>query len=228
MKNSSGRKAKLICFTGVDGSGKTTLAKELVKIMNEKGVQYKYVYGRLEPFILKPFIMTGRKIFLRGTNMFEDYGRYSSTKNNAIKRHSFLFTVYRYILLFDYFLQLLFRVRLPFMLGKNIVCDRYVYDTVITDLSVDMNYSKSEIRKLIRLFFYLAPKPDLAFLIDLPEEIAFQRKDDTPSIEYLRERRNIYLDVGREEGMVVLDGRKRLDELEGLIRNEVFGKVNIK
>ena len=228
MKNLSITKAKLICFAGIDGSGKTTLAKELVKMMNERGVHYKYVYGRLEPFVLKPFISIGRRIFLRGKDMFEDYTKYSSVKNNAMKRHSFLFTVYRYILLFDYFLQLLFKIRVPLMLGKNIVCDRYVYDTVITDLSVDMNYSNTEIKNLIKKCFYIAPKPDLVFLIDLPEEVAFQRKDDTPSIEYLKERRNIYLEVGKEERMMVLDGSRSLDELKGLIRKEVFGKVKIQ
>lgn len=228
MKNSSRRELKLICFTGMDGSGKTTLAKYLVEVMSQEGSQYKYVYGRLEPFILKTFIMMGRKIFLKGKDMFEDYREYSNTKRDAIKQHPFLFAFYKYLLLFDYSLQLLFRVRLPLMLGKNIICDRYVYDTVITDLSVDMNLSSSEIRKLIRRFFYLAPKPDLAFLIDLSEEIAFQRKNDTPSIEYLKERRMIYLDVEREEGMVVLDGSRSLDELKGIIQGEVFRKVEVE
>ena len=228
MKNSSWRKSKLICFVGIDGSGKTTLAKELVKMMNKRGIQYKYVYGKHEPLILKPFMIIGRIVFLRGKDMFEDYRGYSSVKNRAIKHHSFLFTLYRYVLLFDYFLQLLLKIRVPLMLGKNIACDRYVYDTVITDLSVDMNYSGHEIRKLIKRCFCIVPKPDLAFLIDLSEEIAFQRKDDTPSMEYLRERREIYLDVGKEEGMIVLDGSKELAELKGLIRKEVFGKEMIK
>ena len=221
-------KSFLICFTGIDGSGKTTLAKYLVETMTQNGIKCKYVYGRLEPFILKPFIILGGKIFLRGADMFEDYAQYSSVKNRAIKQHSFLFSFYRRILLFDYLLQILFRVRIPFMLGKTIVCDRYVYDTIITDLSVDTNYSKSEITDLIKRFFYITPKPDLAFLIDLPEEVAFQRKDDTPSMEYLRERRNIYLNIGREYGMIILDGSKELDELEGLIRKEVFGRMEIK
>jgi len=215
----------LICFVGMDGSGKTTLAKDLVETMRQNGIQYKYVYGRLEPFILKPFIMIGRKMFLRGNDMFEDYKQYSSAKNSAIKRHSFLFVFYRYVLLFDYFLQLLFRVRLPTILGKNIVCDRYVYDTAITDLSVDMNLSSLEIQDLIERIFYIAPKPDLTFLIDLPEETAFQRKDDTPSIEYLRERRKIYLNIGKKYEMEVLDGSRSLNELESLIRKEVFRKV---
>ena len=212
MKNS---KVRLICFVGIDGSGKTTLAKDLVETMGQNGIRYKYVYGRLEPFILKPFIMVGRKIFLRGNDMFEDYTQYSNTKRDAMKRNSFLLWIYKNILLFDYSLQLIFKVRLPMMLGKNIVCDRYVHDTVITDLSVDMNLSSSEIQDLIERFFYIAPKPDFAFLIDLPEEIAFQRKDDTPSVEYLKERRQIYLDVGKEEErMMVLDGSKSLDEIQ--------------
>ena len=225
MKSSN---TKLICFTGIDGSGKTTLAKGLVETMEKKGIRYKYVYGRLEPFILRPFIAIGRKIFLRGKDMFRDYTEYSSTKNGAIEHHSFLFTFYRYILLFDYFLQLLFKIRIPLMLGRNIVCDRYVYDTVITDLSVDMNLSKSEIKDLIKRFFYIAKKPDLTFLIDLPEEIAFQRKEDTPSIEYLKKRRDIYLDIGREEGMVALDGSRSLDDLKDIIQGEVFRKVEIE
>jgi dTMP kinase len=223
MKNS---KVKLVCFAGIDGSGKTTLAKYLVETMAQNGIKCKYVYGRLEPFILKPFIALGGKIFLREVDMFEDYEQYSNVKNRAIKQHSFLFTVYRRILLFDYLLQILFRVRIPFMLGKTIVCDRYVYDTIITDLSVDMNYSKSEITDLIKRLFCIAPRPDLAFLIDLPEEIAFQRKDDTPSIEYLRERRHIYLDVGKEEGMLVLDGSIDLTEIENLITDEVLEHIN--
>jgi thymidylate kinase len=221
MKNLSKTKAKLICFTGIDGSGKTTLAKELVKIMNERGIRYNYIYGRLEPFMLKPFIWAGRKIFLKGKDMFTNYTDYSRTKSSTIERHSFLFTFYRHVLLFDYFIQLLFKVRLPFLLGKNIVCDRYVYDTVITDLS-DMNYSVFEIRGLIEKCFYVAPKPDSAFLIDLPEAIAYQRKEDTPSIEYLMELRKVYLDIGEEYNMVILDGCKDLTVLKVQVQKEVF------
>ena len=226
MKNSSRRKAKLICFTGIDGSGKTTLAKELVEIMNERGFQCKYVYGRLEPFIVKLFNFIGGKILLRGKDMFDNYAEYSSTKSSAIERHSFLFGFYRHILWFEYFLQLIFKVRLPLMLGKNIVCDRYVYDTVINDLSAETNYSGFEIGGLIKKCFYIAPKPDLVFLIDLPEEIAFQRKNDTPSIEYLKERRNTYLDVAKEEEkMVILDGSIPLNNLKCILGDRIEGMI---
>lgn len=218
----------LICFTGIDGSGKTTLSKALVKMLNKNGIKCKYVYGRLEPFILKPFISIGRRIFLKGKNMLDDYREYSSMKREVMKKKPFLSWLCRNILLFDYSLQLLFKIRVPVMFGKNIICDRYIYDTVITDLSVDMGYSKSEIIKLIKLLFYIAPKPDLVFLIDVPERIAFQRKNDTPSIEYLKEIRGIYLEVGKDEGMVILDGSKSLHEIQKIVIESVQGKGVLK
>ena len=198
----------------MDGSGKTTLSKELVELLNKKGIKCRYVYGRLNPFILKPFILIGDWLFLRGKDISKNYSEYSNTKRKAIEKHSFLSKVYQQILMFDYSLQIIFKVKLPLIFGKNIVCDRYIYDTMITDLSVDMNYSRDKVTNVLKNLLRFFPEPNITFLIDVPEEIAYKRKDDTPSIEYLRERREIYLDVGRKYGMIILDGSKRLEELQ--------------
>lgn len=211
-----------ICFTGMDGTGKTTLSKELVNILNKKGVKCKYVYARQNPFLLKPFILIGELIFLRKKDIFKNYSEYTNTKRKAMEKHSFLSKVYQQILLLDYLLQISFKVKLPLIFGKNIVCDRYVYDTIITDLSVDMNYSKEKVMKLLNNLLRFFPEPDITFLIDAPEELAYQRKDDTPSIKYLKERRRMYLDVGEEYRMMVLDGSKKLEELQCEIEQRVF------
>lgn len=218
-------KVFLICFTGIDGSGKTTLSKELVKLLNRKGVKCKYVYGKLNPFISKPFILIGREIFLRGKNPFKDYSEYSNSKRRVIMKHYFLSRIYQKILLFDYMLQIFFKIKLPLMLDKNIVCDRYVYDTIITDIAIDM-YSKGRIIKLLNNLQHFFPDPDITFLVDLPEEIAYKRKDDIPSIDYLKERRKIYLEVGEKFGMVVLDGSKSLEELRKEIQKYLTVIIN--
>lgn len=220
-------KGFLICFTGIDGTGKTTLSKALVESLNKKGVKCKYVYAREKPFILKPFMLVGNSVFLRGMGISKNYSEYSNTKRKAVEKHSFLSRVYQQILLFDYILQIFFKVKLPLMVGKNIVCDRYVYDTVINDIPRSDD-SIGNIRRLLKKCFRIAPKPDIAFLIDLPEEIAYQRKNDTPSIGYLKERRKVYLEVGKEYGMIILDGSKSLEELKNSIQKEVFEKVKIK
>ena len=211
------RSPLFVCFTGMDGTGKTTLSKELVELLNKKGVECKYVYGRLKPFILKPFILVGEWIFLRGKDIFGNYSEYSNAKRRAIEKHSFLSRVYQQILLLDYVIQIFFKVKLPLLFGKSIICDRYVYDTVINDLSVDMNYSKDRVINMLNNLLRFLPKPDIAFLIDVPEEIAYNRKDDTLSIGYLKERRETYLNIGKEYGMVILDGSKDLNDLKNMI-----------
>ena len=221
-------KGFFICFTGMDGTGKTTHSKELAELLNKKGIKCKYVYARLNPFILKPFILIGEFVFLHKKDIFKNYSEYSNTKRRAIEKHSFLSIGYQQILLFDYLLQILFKVKVPLIFGKNIVCDRYVYDTVITDLSVDMNYSKNGVISLLNNLLRFFPEPDIAFLIDAPEGIAYNRKDDTPSIDYLKDRRKIYLDVGKEYGMTILEGSKTLEELKFLIQNRVFEEVRAK
>ena len=125
-------------------------------------------------------------------------------------------------MLLDYTLQIFLKIKVPLIFGKNIICDRYIYDTIV-DFKVDLHYHDTKIRNILSNLFYLMPKPDVIFLIDVPEEIAFQRKDDTASIQYLRERRNIYLNIGREYGMVILDGTKRLNDLDDMIQKEVLG-----
>lgn len=204
----------LICFTGIDGAGKTTLSKALVEVLKKRGINCKYVYGRFQPFISKPLILIGKKLFLKESNVFNDYNTYLNKKRLIIKKFKFLFLIYWCIILLDYCLQLIFKIRIPLILGKIIICDRYVYDTVINDFAIDMNYSIDKVKSLIKKLLHIAPKPTLTFLIDVPEEIAFHRKDDIPSIELLKEIRKIYLEVGKEERMIFLDGNKPKFEIQ--------------
>lgn len=214
-------KGFLICFTGVDGTGKTTLSKELVRSLKERGIRCEYVYARLTPIISRPFMLIGRLIFLRGRSESGNYLEYTNTKRVAIEKNSVLSRIYQQILLFDYSLQVYFKVKVPLIFGKNIVCDRFIYDTIITDLSVDMAYSENTTIHLLDSMLRFFPEPDITYLLDVPEEIAFQRKNDTPSIEYLRERRGIYLNIGNKYNMVILDGTKKLEELQCEIEKEV-------
>jgi dTMP kinase len=220
-----GHKNLLVCFTGIDGSGKTTMSKELVRFLNEKGFRFKYVYARLNPFISRPLILIGRWIFLRKKDIFKDYSGYADMKRKAIKKHILLSKFYQKILLLDYFFQVVFKVKFPLVFGESIVCDRYVYDTIINDLLTEFN-SKSDVVNLLNGCLYFFPKPDIIFLIDVPEEIALRRKNDVPSIEYLKERRKMYLEVGKEYKMKILDGTKDLKRLQEEIENEVLNKIN--
>ena len=210
-----------ICFAGIDGSGKTTLSNLVVTLLEERGIKSSYVYNRYLPLILKPFMIIGEKVFLHKNDFFGDYNDYSETKKAKTKRYPFLANIYQTILIIDYSFQILFKIKIPMLLGKNIICDRYIYDTIVTDLSVDFNYSEEKIERISRHVGKLFPKPDIVFFVDVPEEVAFSRKDDVPSIQYLRDRRHIFAKVASIFNMKKLDGTKKIEELLIDIRNEI-------
>lgn len=201
------RRGKIICFTGIDGSGKTTLAKYLTDELHRRGVDTRYVYGRYQPAALRPLMYLGKLLFFRKKDMFQDYSSYAGSKKEAAKEHTLLARLYQRLLFWEYALQLTLRVSLPVtLLNRTLVCDRYIIDTVVTDLAVDFHYSEEEVEEVIRKMYGRFPRPDITFLIDLPEEVAMKRKDDTPSVRYLEERRRLYLMSAATVGAVVLDG----------------------
>lgn len=214
------KKSTFICFTGIDGSGKTTLAKSLAEQLTRDGIEYQYVYNRLTPYLLKPIIVMAHKLFLRGGNIRGNYAEYSAAKKKAIKNNP-LSLVYRWLLFLDYSIQVFIKVSIPLTRGKNIVCDRYIYDTLVTDLAVDFNYSEERIKQTLNRFFRLFPRPNLVFLVDLPEEIAYLRKNDTPSVEYLRERRGVYQQLVKSHRMIVIDGSESLAEVQAKVQVKV-------
>lgn len=214
-------KSIFVCFVGIDGSGKSTLAKYLVDTMVENGHDYKYVHGLIRPFLLKPAMMLSRFLFLRGKNKFEDYMDYSNTKTSALKRNYWASYLYYYLLILDYLPQIFFKIKVPLLLGKSICCDRYIYDTLI-NLAVNIGYSDAKTAEIIQSNLRFFPKPDLLFLVDVPEEIAFHRKGDVPSIHYLRERRAMYRGIQERFNMTVLDGSKDLAKLKQTIRDRLM------
>jgi thymidylate kinase len=212
------KKAVLICFVGIDGSGKTTQAKALAKALTSEGFDCRYVWNSYVPGLIRPFIAIGKLAFFRGKDALKHYGQYSETRDRLFSS-SLTAALYRGLLLLDYSLQVMPRIRLKLALGKNLICDRYIYDTV-ADMTVELGYSAEKRKRLMKGFFRFFPRPDLVFLIDAPEAIAAQRKKEHP-VELLRERRRVYLDMARECGMIVMDGSRGETELQGLIRNEI-------
>jgi len=210
-----------ICFTGIDGSGKTTLAKKTVISLGKNGVECSYVYNRYKPIILRPLIFIGNFLFFnKSDKIYVNYTKHLTSKRK-IFNIKILSVFYESILLFDYFFQIFFKIKLPLLLDRKIICDRYIFDTIVTDLAVDLEYSNEKIIRLLDFCFKLFPKPDLIFLIDILEETAFKRKNDVPSIDYLRDRRKIYLKISNKYNMKIINGSNSLDKLEQIVLREI-------
>jgi thymidylate kinase len=214
-------KPRFVCIIGIDGAGKSTLAHYMVKELEDGGLRAKYVYGRFQPVLSKLAFVSAKWFLLRSEGPWADYDTLPNRKKHMLKTPILLFLL-NLALSIDYFLQLTFKIRLPLLLGENVICDRYIHDTLVTDFALDMDYSADKIAQQIKQWMRVVPNPDTIILLDVPEDIAFKRKDDVPSIDYLSRRRTIYLEVAKRCEATILDGSKSLSDLHSEMRTQVY------
>lgn len=204
-----GKQSRLICFIGIDGSGKTTLSKNVVSRLADRNYNCVYNYGRVKPVISRLLMATGRTFFLKRPKsaIYTDYTNYTREKKEKLQ-NKFFKKIFVSSLLIDQIIQLNYIIRLKRISGKTIICDRYIHDTIVTDIGSNLNYSSDEVVSLINFGLKFVPKPDLVFYVDIDEEIAFRRKNDVPDIEYLRERRVMYKNCSQILKFIFIDGSK--------------------
>jgi dTMP kinase len=224
MRKVTFKRGFFVCLVGIDGSGKTTLAKRVVEQLNSRAIDAKYVYSAIFPILLKPFMAVGKRTFLRRTSKFGNYRDYSQKKQEFFSRKKVFASFWRMIVGIDAILQIYWKVAIPIWMGRILVSDRYAYDTLL-NVGVGYGASHRQILSSILFFLRLFPNPDVVFLIDIPEEIAMSRKDDVPAIEYLQERRGIYLKLAEAFGMTILDGTKSIDELTETVVNIITKRI---
>lgn len=221
MKPGKNSKGVLVCFVGIDGAGKSTLAKALTAITEEQGIRCRYVWSGFNASftVFRPFVAVAKGSIFRGNRYMQE----SRTKGRVVKS-SRLSAIYQYLMLTDYMFQTFFRIRLPLAFGTNVICDRYVYD-LATSIGVLLEYTTDRTMALLDRCLAVLPKPDLVFLIDLPEALAYQRKDDVVSLDFLSVRRDIYLQMAERHGMTILDGSSDPQELQELAAGKVLQYV---
>ena len=166
---------------GNDGSGKTTIAKKLVSLLEEVGckVLYKHEYDySILPIFFKIF---GKRRLENNKNEF-------SVKR--IYRRRFYF--WPFLVWLDKLLQLTY-FRL-FHRNTVVILDRYIYDHYMTFkyLGYITNFTE---------WLYLKfPQPDVAINLWIDAEIAYERKKDTHTfpIDFYQKQTERYLELAKK------------------------------
>lgn len=210
-----GRKGILICFTGVDGSGKTTHAKSLLHFLSEQGFSCSYVWGASVPFL--SYLLYG---FTRLLGYWKKIKK--GVPNDPLElapfylRRKALGWTWRCLLFIDFHIKTLIKIRLPLIFGKVIICDRYVYD-MIMELMNDNLYSES----FGKIVLETIPTPKIVFLMDVPEGLAHIRRTSIDK-KNLSKKRMIFLSLARSLNFFILNSSSDFVMNQRRIRNEVF------
>lgn len=203
----------LVTITGIDGAGKSTLAKRVVRKLEANGHSATYVYGRYLPRLAYPLMEFGRRTLFSETDIETDYSTHHNSKREFFSKLP-VSRLYEFLLMVDYAPQLVYRLLPALATSDYVICDRYVFDTFLTDLAGSVITSPEDATERYRSYSRVVPTPDYMFHVQIPIDVAFRRKEDTPALEYLEKRKAFYDAFTTAFDMVQLDGTDELESLE--------------
>ena len=207
-----------IVLIGVDGTGKSTQAKFLESDATAKGLRVTALWTRWEPRFVRP-VMALAKRSSGSSSAAGAHARVMSRKRR-IFRSPVVRYLWKWVAGIDYYVQIVPRVRAARRDSDVVISDRYFQDALV-DMGANFGSPAPSASGPFRFF----PKPDRVVLLDAPEDVVFARKEDVPSLEYLRERRPLYLELARRNGWPIVDASGTADEVRTEISAAVWGPV---
>jgi thymidylate kinase len=189
----------LISLSGIDGVGKSTVARRVqAQLRDDGGVAARYVWCKFGDHPLSRYRL-GRVL---GKRQAAAGGRRGRSPPSAA------YQLYGAALLGVHLVQIAFTVGGALRRGQWVICDRYIYDTMV-DLCQELRYPLARAQRLMGARWI--PRPGCRFWLDLAPEAAFARKGDSASVQYLHERRTLYAEIAGQHGLSVLDARLPVD-----------------
>ena len=189
-----------ICIEGVDGCGKTTQARRLVRNLRQKGVDAAYT---TEPSVGKVGKLIRRFVL--------DRQRRVSTALEAL-----LFAADR----MDHMQK---EVKPLLRRGKTVVCDRYIYSSLAYQGAAGLDL------EWIDRINQFALKPDLALFLDVaPERVTGRlkkKKSVMETVRNLKKVREVYLKLAQQQRLIALDGNQSIEEISKSILKIVLEKL---
>lgn len=163
-------KGKILTFSGIDCSGKSTQIDLLEKQFINKKWRVKKIWSRggYTPIftVLKKIlrIVLGSKVIPVGQNS----KREKAFNNSLVKHLWFIMSIADLAVLYGVWFRWLK------VTGYIVIADRYLYDT---EIDFELNFLRDKIAKTIywKVLKMFTPHPDLSFLLTIPYEESIRR-----------------------------------------------------
>jgi dTMP kinase len=201
LKQKSGlrpQKGALITISGTDGAGKTAHAQALREALTTSEVHNTVVWSRIGTTPLYRRLSRAAQHTTRATRGAIAPGEAPGALRRALRY------AWAAANALDLALAYQWRVRLPLLTGRVVVCDRYTYDAAV-EIAQRLG-SPDALRSLpVRLLFALAPRPRLAYALDAPADVAAARSLDPEDAGALAGQRALYAEVARAHSLRVVD-----------------------
>ena len=204
----------LIIVSGIDSSGKSTQIENLSRNFKLNGVKYKVVWSRGGyTSLLRSVKSIVRKIkpsSLPPPRLSND--REQVFENKKIQRLWLALAMLDLIRLYS------ITLRLYHLMGYNIICDRYLWDTYI-DFKINFPCIKFEKWLLWKLLIAATPKPNISLILVISPEESLRRsvlkkEPFSENIEKRKKRYRLYMQLmGEGKWQYIIDGERPINKI---------------
>jgi len=192
----------LVCFIGVDGSGKTLYSKMLSDIFSEYPRFYRYHLNKKDSIDL-PSPSHGSMDKFKAIRSF-------------FKKSRLVLKVYMFL---DQYIKFIKKGMYGYLRGDVIVFDRYIYDSVVLDIR---NYKLSSFDKFL---LWLIPKPNVVFLLYANNDNIIKRKKDNTNDEVNRQQ-ELFAQIATQMNFVKIDTDNGIENSFKVIKNCIFKEMD--
>ena len=213
MKNNS----LILSYSGIDGSGKTSIIEGVSKALQKKGHKTRYIWLRYNHYFTKILLVFCRLIGLTHYQTIDGVriGHHDFYKSKIIS-YAFIFLTY-----VDTLLISLLLVHLPRLFSNTtIICDRWVLDILI-DLEIDTKIKLNN-SFISRMFYFLIPGKAKCFIIYRDYDPVLNARDEHIIDKNFSDRYKLYYSSKYDRFEVI----NNVEDLDDVI-NKAIDMVDI-